>query len=313
MNDTTWLLLVVSLPTAQASARMRLWRATKTVGAVALRDGAYLLPGTMPCRDALQAQAADVRNAGGDAWLMQVAPLDAAETAQWVRLFDRTADYAALLEDTRAAQRAPSPQATRAMAALWRRHAQIVQADHFPGEAQQQCTAALAALQDALTRRDSPDEPHALRGRGIERLDTAQFQGRTWATRARPWVDRLATAWLVRRCIDADASFRWLKDPAKCRASWLGFDFDGARFSHSDGRVTFETMLASFGLDADPVLRRIGALVHILDVGGVPVAEASGIEAALGGLREHLPDDDQLLDAACAVFDGLRRAYAETR
>ena len=72
--------------------------------------------------------------------------------------------------------------------------------------------------------------------------------------------------------------------------------------------MTYETLLASFGLEDDPALLRIGTLVHFLDVGGVPVPQASGIEAALSGLREHLADDDQLLNAACAVFDGLRRA-----
>jgi len=308
--ETAWLLLVVSLPTAQASARMRLWRAIKAVGAVALRDGAYLLPDTPVCRELLAGQATDVRSADGEAWLTRVAPLEPAENDAWRQLFDRGADYAALLDEIRAAER--DPQGQRRLPALWRRHAQIVQTDHFGGEARQQCAAALAALQDTLTRRDSPDEPHAARAAGVERLDRADFQGRTWATRARPWVDRLACAWLIRRCIDADAKFRWIKDPAQCRPSWLGFDFDGARFSHGEGRVSFETLAASFGLDADPALRRIGELVHFLDVGGVPVAEASGIAAALAGLRDHIADDDTLLDAACAVFDGLRRSFSET-
>jgi hypothetical protein len=305
-----WLLLVVSLPTAQASARMRLWRATKAVGAVALRDGAYLLPDTSACRELLAAQAADVHAAGGEAWLTRVAPLEPAEDEAWRQLFDRGADYAALLDEIRATER--DPQGERRLPTLWRRHAQIVQTDHFGGEARQQCAAALAVLQEALTRRDSPDEPHAVHAAPIERLDVADFRGRTWATRARPWVDRLACAWLIRRCIDANAKFRWLKDPAQCRPAWLGFDFDGARFSHREGRVSFETLAASFGLESDPALRRIGELVHFLDVGGVPVPEASGIAAALAGLRDHIADDDTLLDAACAVFDGLRRSFSES-
>jgi hypothetical protein len=308
MPSATWLLLVVSLPTAQTNARMRLWRATKAVGAVALRDGAYLLPDTAACREALQTQAVDVRAAGGNAWLTSVAPLDPDESDAWCALFDRGADYAALLEDLRHVEQEPLPQATRRLPALWRRHAQIVQTDHFPGESQRQSAAALAALQERLTRRASPDEPHAGAPQDVQRLDPAHYRGRTWATRARPWVDRLASAWLIRRCIDPQAVFRWLKDPAKCKPNWLGFDFDGARFSHVGHRVTFETLLASFGLDADPALRRIGELVHFLDAGGVPVPQASGIEAALAGLRDHIEDDDTLLDAACAVFDGLRRA-----
>ncbi|HEY2925645.1 chromate resistance protein ChrB domain-containing protein [Piscinibacter sp.] len=308
-SQNTWLLLIASLPTAQTAARMRLWRALKTVGAVALRDGVYLLPQAEGAAEALAAQADEIRAAGGEAWLLVAAPLDASEHGAWRQLFDRSAEYAELIDEVRVIDPSawPSSQATRRMQALWRRHAQIVQTDHFPGESQRQSQAALETLQTALLRLTSPDEPHP-REAAIEPLAIADHRGRTWATRARPWVDRLASAWLIRRCIDPEARFRWLADGAACKRSWLGFDFDGARFSHTPSRVTYETLLASFGLEADPALLRIGALVHFLDVGGVPVAQASGIEAALAGLREHLTDDDALLDAACAVFDGLRRA-----
>src|SRR3546814_6533704 len=81
-------------------------------------------------------------------------------------------------------------------------------------------------------------------------------------------VDRLACAWLIHRFIDSQARFLWLESPALCPADALGFDFDGATFTHIEARVSFEVLLASFGLD-QPGLRRIGALVHYLDVGGV--------------------------------------------
>jgi hypothetical protein len=314
--ENEWLALIASLPTAQSGARMRLWRAVKGVGAVALRDGAYLLPDIAACRETFTALAEDVRKCEGDAWLVKVEPLDAVEAPAWRALFDRGSEYSALIQEARSAglDEMGLAQAGRKMQALWRRLAQIVQTDHFPGEPQRQSADLLARLQEALTRRASPDEPLAdPKGGNVERLDAATFRGRIWATRARPWVDRLASAWLIRRCIDPDARFRWLSQPADCRAGWIGFDFDGARFSHSDGRVTFETLLATFGLEIDPALRRIGELVHFLDVGGVPVREASGIEAALAGLRDHIADDDTLLDAACAVFDGLRKSLAASQ
>jgi hypothetical protein len=311
--ENVWIMLIASLPTAQSGARMRLWRAVKAVGAVALRDGAYLLPDTPPCRKTFTALASDVRQCEGDAWLVRVEPLDPAEAPAWRALFNRSGEYGALIDEARSAavDRLELPQAARKMQALWRRHAQIVQTDHFPGEPQRQSADLLAKLQEALTRRTSPDEPQAVVAPvTIERLDPSAFRGRIWATRARPWVDRLASAWLIRRCIDPDARFRWLSQPSDCRAGWIGFDFDGARFAHADGRVTFETLLATFSLDADPALRRVGELVHFLDVGGAPVREASGIEAALAGLRDHIADDDTLLDAACAVFDGLRKSLS---
>jgi hypothetical protein len=312
MSEPSWLSLIASLPTSRSGARMRLWRATKAIGAMALRDGAYLLPDTPACHETFTALAADVRQSGGDAWLVRIAPLEAHEHHAWRGLFDRAGDYAALVDEARSAglDDLPPAQAARKMQALWRRHAQITQADHFPGSAQAECAELLARMQATVDRRIGPDEPHPVPApRPVEQLDPADFRGRIWATRARPWVDRLASAWLIRRAIDPDARFRWLVAPADCRAGWIGFDFDGARFAPATGRVTFETLMLSFRLDDDPALRRVADLVHFIDIGGTPVREASGIEAALAGLRDHLHEDDTLLDAACAVFDGLRKTF----
>ncbi len=150
----------------------------------------------------------------------------------------------------------------------------------------------------------SPDEPHDTDG-AIPRLDASQYQGRTWATRRRLWVDRVASAWLIRRFIDRGARFEWLARPSDCPKSALGFDFDGATFTHVGDRVTFETLLASFGLDGDAALVRLGALVRALDTGGDPVPEAKGFEAVMAGARERLTDDDALLAEMSAVLDSL--------
>jgi hypothetical protein len=149
---------------------------------------------------------------------------------------------------------------------------------------------------------------------GIARLDVRKFQGKRWATRARPWVDRLACAWLIRRFIDPQARFVWLTDPGDPAGATpaprgaLGFDYDGARFTHVGSRVSFEVLAASFGLDADSRLQRIARAVHFLDIGGIPVPEAAGLEAVLSGLREVHADDDHLTLAAAAVFDALYAA-----
>jgi hypothetical protein len=119
----------------------------------------------------------------------------------------------------------------------------------------------------------------------------------------------MASAWLIRRFIDRKAKFLWLDSPKKYPKTALGFDFDGATFTHVGSRVTFEVLAASFGLDTDPAIARIGTIVHCLDVGGVPVAEAAGIEALLTGLRAAATDDDKLLIEASRIFDGLYRAY----
>ncbi|WP_048983185.1 chromate resistance protein ChrB domain-containing protein, partial [Klebsiella pneumoniae] len=138
-------------------------------------------------------------------------------------------------------------------------------------------------------------------------LDRGAFRGRLWATRRRPWVDRLASAWLIRRFIDDEARFLWLAAPETCPATAVGFDFDGAPFSHVGTLVTFEVLVRRFVLDA-VIPDSLGRLIHFLDVGGVPTPEAAGVESILAGLRETITDDDQLLAAACSLFDGLLRS-----
>lgn len=124
-------------------------------------------------------------------------------------------------------------------------------------------------------------------------------------------MDRLASAWLIRRFIDSDAQILWLESPGDCPKDALGFDFDGATFSHNGQRVTFETLQESFLLQT-PDLGRLAGLVHYLDVGGAQPAEASGIEGVLAGLRESTTDDDPLLQAA-AEFSTACRSHSRVR
>lgn len=161
----------------------------------------------------------------------------------------------------------------------------------------------LGRLELSTVRISSPDEPHAIEG-AIRQLSIMEYQGRTWATRSRPWVDRLASAWFIRRFIDPKARLLWLSSPSDCPVDALGFDFNAATFSHVNGRVTFEVLLASFNLEQS-ALKRLGSLVHFLDVGGIQPPEAVGIASVLAGLRDAIHDDDQLLSAASAVFDSL--------
>jgi hypothetical protein len=107
------------------------------------------------------------------------------------------------------------------------------------------------------------------------------------------WIDRVCSAWLIRRFIDPRAKFVWFKDNKKRPKHALGFDFDGAEYTHVDSKVTFEVLLTSFGLDSDAGLARMGQLVHFLDVGGIPVAEAQGLAAIVAGARSLQPDTAQ--------------------
>ena len=310
----SFLALFVSLPTKASTGRMRVWRSVKAQGCATLRDGVYLLPDSADSAATLGEVAAQAVEVGGSGQVYRLSGCDDAQKAALRALFDRGEEYASIAEEIKALGRnLASPDgadAMRKLQPLVRRFEQVNRIDFFPGEAQRQTLSLLDDLRDAITRRMSPDEPTA-RQTDIPRLNRADYQGRTWATRARPWVDRLASAWLIRRFIDPSARIVWLASPSDCRNGWLGFDFDGAAFSHVGTKVTFETLLASFGLDSAPALVRLGKLVHCLDLGGLPVAEALGIESLLAGLRASEPDDDALLARACEIFDWLLKSYED--
>ena len=310
----SYLALFVSLPTKAATDRMRVWRSVKALGCATLRDGVYLLPDSADSAAVLDEVAGQAVAAGGSGEIYRLSGCDEAREDALRALFDRGEEYANIAGEIKDLGRIQASLdgavAARKLQALVRRFEQVIRIDFFPGEAQRQTLSLLDDLRDALIRRMAPDEPTA-RQADIPRRARADYQGRIWATRARPWVDRLATAWLIRRFIDPKARIVWLASPRDCQADWLGFDFDGATFSHVGARVTFETLLASFGLEAEPALLRLGELVHCLDAGGLPVPEAPGIEALLAGLRASEPDDDVLLGRACEIFDWLLQNYKD--
>lgn len=312
MNESvataTWALLVTTLPSRPGATRLRLWRALKALGCASLRDGAWALPASQA--PALQALADEVRQHGGTAWVLDFTPRDAHAAHALRAMFDRSAGYAAWGRRLAAWQRAlpglEDAVARRRLRGLADDLAALRRTDHLPGADRDRADAALAAARATLQARLSPGEPRALQGAPLPRLNRADFAGRRWATRARPWVDRLACAWLIRRFIDPAARFVWLADPARPPRGVIGFDYDGARFTHVGPRVSFEVLAESFGLLADdPALARIAAAVHVLDIGGVPVPEAPGLQAVLGGLRALHADDDALTAAASTVFDAL--------
>lgn len=305
-----WLVLVVSLPTNSTAGRMRVWRAMKALGCGVLRDGVYLLPQRDDLRRAVRAQADDVIAGGGSAHLLVLESDGAAQQRAFESLFDRAERYGALVAEIRRAGAVKLEGLPKVLRRLRREFDAIAAIDHFPGAARDQAAALLDEFEQASNDRLSPDEPRAAARRRIRPLRREDYRGRLWATRQRPFIDRLASAWLIRRCIDPDARFRWLASPKDCPKRALGFDFDGATFTHVAGKVTFEVLLESFGL-TDPALVRIGTLVHYLDVGGIPVAEASGLEAVLRGLARQRSDDDELLDAALDVFDALHQSFGE--
>jgi hypothetical protein len=290
---------------------MRLWREIRNRGASILRDGVYLLPARADLSDAFAALAAAVVAAGGAAHVLRV-NANAEQAAEWQALFERAKEYGELLteiqQQSTRLKRATVDAARTACRELEEQFATLAATDYFAGASREQVAQALADLRAQIERRASPDEPQAQAGR-IEQLARDDYRGRVWSTRRNLWVDRVASAWLIRRFIDTEARFVWIAKPDARPKRAIGFDYDGAQFTHRAGRVTFEVLTASFGLEEDAALTRLGRVVHALDVGGVPQPEASGLETILGGLRATCADDDAFLAAASTVFDACYASF----
>ena len=304
--------LILSLPSRNSTLRMRVWRSLKQCGAAVLRDGVYLLPADAADAGALGRLEKEIRSNGGFAVTFDAAPHGSDDRAALRARFDRTADYAALVDrmaTLRGAMAALGPR--RSLTALRRiEHAldKVSRIDFFSGEAKQQALMALASLKDRYAELYAPNEPRASM-KGLRSLALERYQKRVWATRKAPWVDRLASAWLIKRFIDREAKFAWIARPSERPRKAIGFDYDGADFTHVKNRVTFEVLAAAFGFDADPALVKIAAAVHFLDVGGIPVPDATGLETMLRGAKDKARSDDALLAEAMRTFDLLYSGY----
>lgn len=310
--DNYWLALITSLPTSNATARMRIWRALKSSGCGVLRDGVYLLPDTEASALCLTQQANEVLESGGSAHIVKLSGTHATQDALFRGLFDRTDDYAALKQGIDACIASMATlniiASKRMLKRLARDFSVISAIDFFPGPARDQIMLSLDMATAELAAVAHPDEPRTTQGK-IKQLDKDDFRNRIWATRKRLWIDRMASAWLIRRFIDPAAKFKWLNKPQECPKDALGFDFDDATFTHVGALVTFEVLLASFNLEHDAALARLATVVHFLDAGGIPVAEAQGLAMILKGTRSRCSEDDQLLTEAAKIFDDLYLTY----
>lgn len=303
--------LVLSLPTRNPALRMRVWRALKDSGCGVLRDGVYVLP---EGNAVLGRMESEIRAGGGFAMAVQLKLRTEEQHAHARALFDRGAGYGELARRIAATKgslaRLGPRKARTAVERLKRSFDKLSGIDFFPGRARAQAADALAALQRDLADVRAPGEPHAS-GKRPRRLDPARYRKRVWATRKDLWIDRLASAWLIRRFIDREARFVWVDSPRHRPKRAVGFDFDGAEFTHVGPRVTFEVLVASFGLEGDAALGAIGSAVRYLDVGGIPVADAKGLETLLTGVREKTADDDARLSESIRIFDLLYSAYGK--
>lgn len=307
---TGWLVFVATLPTTP-EARMKVLRTLETLGAGMLREGAYVLPASAQHAAAFERLATYVRDSGGGAWLLRGAPVDATERDTYIALFDRSARWRDLAKDIAAMKTGFGMAEPAAIAKVLQRLRDAFDAlaavDFFPTAEQATTAAVLAEVEQAVKCLRAPDQPGA---RGMAPLrERRKYFRRMWATRRPLGIDRLASAWLVRRFVDPEATLVWLAKNDVQQEAAVTFAFEGAEFDGSRSRCCFEELLSAFGLDDNRALRRIGGLVHHLEAGDLSVAEASGIESMIAGARRRTSTDDGLLAEVEQTFDMLYDRY----
>jgi hypothetical protein len=278
-----------------------------------LRDGVYLLPDSQDARSGLAKLAEYVERISGSAYMLWVRSIDEAQSKQLRGLFDRSAQYRELIktvESLKAGFGISDPVAISRVLGKQRRDLEAISAlDFFSSPLKAKAERAVAEMELQVRELMFPGKSTSPSA-GVARANRTYFR-RAWATRKPLFTDRLASAWLIRRFIDPEASLIWLDKAAACPATAVSFGFDGATFHNSKHHVTYEELLASFKLDRNPALVKIGKLVHVLEAGGSRVAEAAGVETLLAGAKRRATTDDELLAETEKTFDLLYEAYFE--
>jgi hypothetical protein len=310
---SSWVVLITNLPLDDAALRMRIMRTLEATGCAVLRDGVYLLPDSPPHRKSFGKLGEYINAArGGGAHFFAFQSTDAAQEAAFRALFDRTREYMELVkivEAMRAGFGISEPASIARVLSKQRRElTSLIALDFFPGPARERAGKVLDELERQVYAMMFPDEPATA---ALARRD-GEFVRRAWATRKPLLVDRLASAWLIRRFIDPEAIMVWLDKGQALPDNAVGFCFEDARFRSRNNRVGFEELLTSFGLEQHHALKNVGALVHYLDAGGTPVAEAPGVDTLLQGAYRRNKDEDELLFEAEKTFDLLYDAYFDT-
>ena len=307
-----WLVFVASLPTDDPAVRMRVLRTLESLGCAMLREGVYLMPDNAAARQGLTRLSEYVGRISGSSHVLCVTAADPSQAQGFRALFDRSGKYEQLVktvEGLRSGFGISDPGAIARVLNKQRREFDAISSlDFFPSEARERAARALVETEAEVRKLMFPDAPRT--GRAAD--PAASYFKRIWATRRPLWADRLGSAWLIRRFIDPEARMVWLDKNQEPPANAVGFAYEGAAFCNSKNKVTFEELLAGFGLERNSTLAKIGTLVHYLDAGGIPVAEAAGVETLLQGARRRSSNEDELFRESEKTFDLLYEAYVET-
>ena len=306
------MLLIHQIPPSPAYLRVKIGRHLARIGAVAIKNSVYALPRNDETQEDLQWVLREIVKGGGDASIVEARFVEGLSDEQVIGLFQsaREADYRELVEQVRAVsgefpKRGPvgdaRPDLAKQVARLRQRMAELAAIDFFGAPGREVVEGLLSGM-EARMRTVEGSEPPAK-----ATLDSSEYRGRTWVTRAGIKVDRMGSAWLIRKFIDPAATFKFVPAKGYQPASGeLRFDMFEAEFTHEGELCTFEVLVQRFGLD-DPALRAIAEIVHDIDVKDAKYGreEAPGIGQLIAGIATAHPDDDARLARGAALFDDL--------
>jgi hypothetical protein len=313
-----WLLLIHQLPAKPAYLRVKVWRRLQSIGAVAVKNAVNALPATAEAQEDFEWLLREIVQGGGEAIVCEARLIEGLTDQEVRALFDRARDqdYEELAKELRAVAAAlgndPPPErraeAKAQLARLKARLAQITAIDFFGADGRETAEGLLLELEGRLREKEPPPVEPAAAGLG-------ELKGRTWVTRTGVHVDRIASAWLIRRFIDPEPRFKFV--PAKGyvpEPGELRFDMFEAEFTHEGDRCTFEVLLGRAGL-GEPALRAIAEIVHDIDLkdGKFARPEAEGIRTLIAGICAATGDDEERLARGGAVFEDLHSHFRRRR
>jgi hypothetical protein len=319
-NETgRWLMLIHQIPPKPAYLRVKVGRRLARIGAVALKNTVYVLPRSEGAQEDLQWVLREVTAASGEATLLDAHLVDGLSDVEVEALFRnaRDADYAEVAQEARALEQRIADaevddelkqKAGAELARLERRIEEISTIDYFGAGGRESAHALVVALRARITPKTTP--PPA-----PEQSMRDQYQRRTWVTRTGVHIDRIASAWLIRRFIDSEATFKFV--PAKgCtpEAGELRFDMFEAEFSHEGDLCTFEVLCARFDVK-EPGIAAVAELIHDIDVkdGKFNRPETAGLAAQIAGLALLHREDEARLSRGAELFDELLTYFAKKR
>ena len=324
-----WILLVHLLPQKPTKLRVHVWRRLQALGALPIKNSVYVLPFSDKTNEDFQWIRQEIESSGGEASLFRAGSVEGATDNEIITLFHkvRDEDYTRLItefDDLRGALReqvkgnslstAKLAHYQTAFGKLRQELDRVGSIDFFDApqgrKVQDTFEKCLAALQVTESRNSN----RLGRGRSSKMLSATDYQNRRWVTRRDPHVDRLASAWLIRRFIDQRPRFHFVAEGDRIDNA-LTFDMANGDFSHRGEDCTFETMIKTFGLEPDKGLRAIAEIVHDIDLKDSRFnrPEASGVNAVIMGLAAVYNDDAERLKQCLPVFDAMYKLFGKDR